>query len=452
MKPPKAVSLFSSAGIGELGLERNKIEVIAANEIVAKRCNLYRENHRNVHLFEGDVWKLKEEIVQFVTERLGQEGVFLVYATPPCQGMSTNGVGKLKAEIKAGNRPLEDARNRLIIPAMDIICSLRPQWVLLENVPRMKDVIIRTDDGQSRILDYVSKRLGRDYVGKGEVLSCSDYGIPQIRKRLITVFTRNENGKCYFDSNNGTFFPDHEKTRARTPTLRNAIGSFPPLDAVAGKESCPSFNPLHYVPIMNPEKYWWVSNIKEGDTAYNNQCVNPSCMFQGNKLHVDKLQDGHWQSNKNTPIYCQKCGHLLPRPTIIDPKTKERRLISGFHSAYRRMVWDEPARTLTQNFIYEASDNKIHPNQNRVLSVYEALVIQTIADYDYRWARVGKRMPLAFIAEIIGESVPPKLIDFIAQKIIRITEGRFGTVQTKLLEKEFSKVQKLDWANTQSST
>jgi DNA (cytosine-5)-methyltransferase 1 len=279
-------------------------------------------------------------------------------------------------------------------------------------------------------LDYISKRLGDDYSGSGEVLTCSDYGIPQIRKRLITLFTKNENGKQYFNSNGGTFFPKHEKTRP--PTLRDVIGSFPPLDSIAGKESCPSFHPTHYVAIMKPEKYWWVSNTKEGDSAYNNQCVNPDCMFQYNELHVDTFQNDRWQSNKDTPIYCKKCGHLLPRPTIIDPKTKERRLISGFHSAYRRMKWDEPSRTLTQNLFYEASDNKIHPDQNRVLSVYEALVIQTIVDYDYHWALNGRPVPTSLIAEVIGESVPPKLIDFIAKKVINITEGRLRPMQRKL--------------------
>ncbi|MBA7501606.1 hypothetical protein ES706_00179 [subsurface metagenome] len=421
MQSPKAVSLFSSAGIGELGLIRNGIDVIAANEILTNRCNLYRDNYPRPYMFEGDIWELKEDIVRFVTDLVGQDEVFLVYATPPCQGMSSNGRGKLKAEIKVGNRPKEDVRNRLIIPAMDVICSLRPQWVLFENVPLMKDMVIRTDDGHIKILDYISKRLGDDYSGRGEVLTCSDYGIPQIRKRLITLFTRNENGKQYFNSNGGTFFPKHE--RIRPPTLRDVIGSFPPLDSIAGKESCPSFHPMHYVAIMKPEKYWWVSNTKEGDSAYNNQCVNPDCTFQYNELHVDTFQNGRWQSNKDTPIYCRKCGHLLPRPTIIDPKTKERRLISGFHSAYRRMKWDEPSRTLTQNLFYEASDNKIHPDQNRVLSVYEALVIQTIVDYNYNWALNGRPVPTSLIAEVIGESVPPKLIDFIAKKVISITEA-----------------------------
>ncbi len=412
---------------------KHGIKVIAANEILADRCRLYRKNHPMTRMFEGDIWEVKDSILQFVNEITGSDGVFLVYATPPCQGMSSNGVGRLKAEVKAENRAVEDARNRLIIPAMDVICKLRPKWVLLENVPLMKYTMISTDDGFCNILDFISRRLGDEYVGAGEVLACSDYGIPQIRKRLISLFCRTEKGKQYFESNRGTFFPTDE--RARVLTLRDAIGTFPPLDSVDGKASRFDFHPLHFVPIMKPEKHLWVSKTKEGDSAYNNQCFNPQCLFQHNALHTDTFLNGRWQSSKSTPIYCQKCGQLLPRPTIVDRGTGQRRLIRGFHSAYRRMNWDEPSRTLTQNLFYEASDNKIHPSQDRVLSVYEALVIQTIANYDYQWSLEGKIVPLTLIAQVIGESVPPKLIDFIAKKISKIESGAFSAVQTRFSEK-----------------
>ena len=86
------------------------------------------------------------------------------------------------------------------------------------------------------------------------------------------------------------------------------------------------------------------------------------------------------------------------------------------------MKWDEPATTLTQNFIYEASDNKIHPEQNRVLSIYEALVIQTISDYEYAFEIGGKMISNAMFAQIIGESVPPKLIDIVVDKMIHIKD------------------------------
>ena len=180
---------------------------------------------------------------------------------------------------------------------------------------------------------------------------------------------------------------------------------------------------------MSPEKYWWVSHTPEGETAFNNQCVNPLCKFEGNYRHMDVVQDGRWQSSKSTPIYCEKCGELLPRPSLLDKKTGERRLIRGFHSSYRRMEWDKPSRALTSNFPFEASDNKIHPSQNRVLSTYEALLIQTIADYPYLWEVGGREASRTLVAHVIGESVPPKLIDFIASKIIRISAGSINCVE-----------------------
>jgi DNA (cytosine-5)-methyltransferase 1 len=80
-------------------------------------------------------------------------------------------------------------------------------------------------------------------------------------------------------------------------------------------------------------------------------------------------------------------------------------------------------KDLTSNFPFEASDNKIHPSQNRVLSTYEALVIQTIAEYPYRWIQDGKEASRTLVAHVIGESVPPRLIDLVVRKIIGITTG-----------------------------
>ena len=84
------------------------------------------------------------------------------------------------------------------------------------------------------------------------------------------------------------------------------------------------------------------------------------------------------------------------------------------------MEWDKPAATLTQNFIFESSDKKVHPDQTRVLSIYEALVLQTIAEYDYTLMLEGKPISKNMCAEIIGESVPPKIIEIICKNILSI--------------------------------
>ena len=85
------------------------------------------------------------------------------------------------------------------------------------------------------------------------------------------------------------------------------------------------------------------------------------------------------------------------------------------------MQWDVPAATLTQNFIFEASDKKVHPSQTRVLSIYEALILQTIAEYNYSLTIEGKYISKNLCAEIIGESVPPKLIELICRHILEIS-------------------------------
>lgn len=145
-------------------------------------------------------------------------------------------------------------------------------------------------------------------------------------------------------------------------------------------------------------------------------------MYQGNPIHGCKRNnEGINQSKKDTPIYCVKCGSLLPRPSV--EKDGSIRLMNGFTSAYKRMSWDEPASTLTQNFQYACSDNKLHPSQNRVLSLQEGLIIQTISNYEYSFEINGRLVKEGLIRDTIGESVPPLIIDKICAHIGDIEEG-----------------------------
>ena len=429
--PLKCLSLFSSAGIGELGIRASGIDIVVANELRPDRCGLYRENHPETALLEGDIWDLRDVLVAQCREQLGGEALYLAYATPPCQGMSTNGAGKLKSEIAAGRRPPIDERNRLVVPAMDVVGQLSPRWVLFENVPGMKDTVIAEGGKPWNVIDYIAARLGSEYEGGSVVINCSDYGVPQLRKRLITVFTRDPRGKEYLRAHEGSILTEADKVPPAS--LWDAIRDLPPLDAVEGRNEDLDFHPLHRVGVMQPEKYWWISHTPEGDTAFNNQCVNPECLFQGNPRHIDEVHEGRAVASKSTPIYCSQCGQLLPRPTIVDRKTGERRLIRGFHSAYRRMDRSKPARAITINFPFEASDNKVHPTQNRVLSTYEALVVQTIADYKYDWEIDGEPVQRGLIAQAIGESVPPLLTELITGKMLAVSSGEiFTQVQLEL--------------------
>ncbi len=419
-----AISLFSSSGIGDLGLHANGVKTVIANEIIPERARLFQKNNPDTKVFTADIWECKDQIIEYYREKFSDD-LFLILATPPCQGMSSNGMGKMLSDYRKGLRPEFDERNRLILPTLDIIVALRPQWVIFENVPGMQNTLIYNgNDELVNIIDYIFQRLGSEYVGKAEVIDVADYGVPQNRKRLITILSRKPSAKAHFEKYH-TFLPNPthgaEGNLFVEPwvTVRDAIGKIPPIDGRKGKNKDTQFHPLHKVPTLDDKKYFWVENTPEGETAFNNQCVNPSCRYQGNRRHGATRQNGINQANIGTPLYCERCGSLLPRP-YVEAKDGSLRLMKGFVSAYKRMRWDEPASTLTQNFQYACSDNKLHPSQNRVLSLYEALVLQSIADYPFSFEVDGKYVSDGLIRDTIGESVPPRVTDAIVKNIITI--------------------------------
>lgn len=418
-----AISLFSSSGIGDLGLHINNINTVVACELLEERMNLFKANNPNSKCFCGDIWKLENKIVEYYNANFN-EPPFMILATPPCQGMSPNGMGKMLSDYRKGLRPKYDERNRLIIPAIHIIKKLRPQWIIFENVANMGNTLIFDEnDNLINIIDYVKRELGEEYVGGPNVIDCADYGVAEHRIRLLTVFSRSDKGKMYLNDHD-SFMPapicsQHgDLVTQPWKTIKNAIGELPPLRAEKG-QNIDSNNPLHKVPLLDEKKLWWLDNTPEGNTAFNNQCVNPKCRYQYNKLHGSKHnEDGINKFNEDTPLYCEKCGELLPRPYV--EKGGIKRIMKGFVSAYKRMSWDEPASALTQNFQYACSDNKVHPSQTRVLSLWEGLVIQTIADYPYSFEINGKIVKDSLIRDTIGESVPPKVIDLICKNILKI--------------------------------
>ena len=165
-----------------------------------------------------------------------------------------------------------------------------------------------------------------------------------------------------------------------------------------------------------------MSNTPYGASAFDNQCVNKKCRSKDNLRHGTSSQSGINQSNQDTPIYCVDCNSLLPRPSVQE--NGQLRVMKGFTSAYKRMRGDLPSSALTRNLSYVSSDQKIHPTQNRVLSLLEAMMLHTITDFEWKWELPnGKIVSDKLIRETIGESIPPKglqvIIDFALDNLIR---------------------------------
>ena len=426
----KGISLFSSGGIGDLAFKANKIDIVVANELLEMRSRLHKRNFPHTKIIIGDIWKKKEEIIRVTREALNGETLDFVFATPPCQGMSKNGQGKLLQGIREGKKTAIDSRNRLIIPTVEIILALKPRIVFLENVPEMLCTIINDEtDTFVNIIDYIKKSLEPEYIGKAEVINFADYGVPQRRQRLITVFTKDDSLNKYFNTVK-TFMPpkthsiDGRYGLKKWVTLRDKISGLPPLDG-KNKESANSGILYHRVPVLDPKKYIWISHTPPEKSAFDNQCINPNCLYQSNRRHGAKQNEhGINKFNTDTPLYCQNCGALLPRPYTIN-KDGSLRIMSGYTSAYKRMSWDLPASTLTTNLSYPSSDHKIHPEQNRVLSLYEAFILHTLDKFEFTW-EIEENTPAndTLITEVIGESVPPFGIYLLVKHLIDYSKKR----------------------------
>jgi DNA (cytosine-5)-methyltransferase 1 len=418
-----AVSLFASGGIGDLALHAAGVRTLVANELLEDRARLYERNNPETDMVCGDINEVKDEVIQRAQRALDGRTLDFLFATPPCQGMSKNGRGKLLQGIRSGSKPELDVRNQLMLAVLEVASVLRPLVIVTENVPEMERTIIRAKNGEYLpILEVMRNELEPlGYLGSAQVVEFADYGVPQRRQRLITVFSRAP--ALNSAVSNGSWLP--RKTHARTPslleqpwvTVQDVISHLPTLDA-SSKALASSSIPMHSVPTLDAAKYFWVSNTPPGQGAFDNQCVNPACLFDGNPAHSNvRGEEGINRSSKQTPLHCQSCGELLPRPWVL--KDGVHRIMSGFTSAYKRMRGDLPASALTRNLSYACSDQKLHPTQHRVLSLAEACILHTISQYDYVWERSdGRKVPDKLIRDVIGESIPPAGLQVIFQELI----------------------------------
>jgi len=426
------VSLFTGAGIGDVGFSASGVEFLATCEVDRSRSALAALNFPGARHFAEDIWHIGDDLVSCVLAELRkrQAELFLVSCTAPCQGMSKNGQGKLLSLIRKGDRPKLDPRNRLILPALNIMKRLHPIWAVFENVVEMRNTIIEDSTGRLRpILGIIEETLAPEYVGKAYSVEFADYGIPQRRQRLITVYTRNEIAKRHF-ANGIDFIPTRTHSKKPINGLRQwvsvteALACFPALDS-GSREKATSDIPFHRVPVLDSKKYDWISHTPLGASAFDNQCANPACGFRGNVEHgASHDKDGINRAHTTTPLYCVKCGSLLPRP-YTEKKDGSLRIMSGYTSAYKRMDPSLPAPALTRNLSYPCSDQKVHPEQNRVLSLAEAMTLQTVSDYPYQWGpikiprgngyRECKVAPDALIRLVIGESVPPRFLHLLGE-------------------------------------
>lgn len=129
--------------------------------------------------------------------------------------MSKNGRGKLLNGIREGKKSEIDERNLLIISTIEIFIASDADTLIMENVPEMGKTYIPHPYKHGElinILDFIQESLGRNFLRCIRIIEFADYGVPQCRQRLISIFTKNEKLKSYLQFS-GNLFPPPTHTK-----------------------------------------------------------------------------------------------------------------------------------------------------------------------------------------------------------------------------------------------
>jgi len=352
-KEIRAMSLFAGGGIGETYLEDIGVKTLIANELLEKRAEIHRFRFPNCEVITGDIKENKETLINKAKEL----DINLLIATPPCQGMSS--VGKRDYE--------NDVRNYLIFDVLDIIDRCNFDYVLIENVPKFLGMkYMNKDNKLTLIADLFKERYADRYEIAADVYNAADYGVPQTRKRTIIRLWKK-----------GLTWDEPEKVEHQV-TLREAIGDLPSLES--GESS----------------------NIK-WHTAPKHPSHHVLCM-------------------KHTPT-----GMSAHKNPVYYPKNPDGTRIKTFKDCFKRMEWDKPANTRTMNNKGLSSSNNGHPGRPyidketgetlysdaRALTLLELFIVSSLPrDISFPDGTTDK-----VIRDIVGEGVPPKMMEAFIKKI-----------------------------------
>lgn len=166
---PKAIDLFCGCGGLTLGLKQAGFSVVGAVEIDSLAAETYRENHKEVLIWETDIRKLD---TQEVKSELGlRKGwLDLLAGCPPCQGFSS-------MRTLNGSKDIKDEKNDLVFEFMRFVRALAPKTIMIENVPAL------AQDDRIKIICTELEDLG--YYWSIRIINAADYGVPQRRQRML---------------------------------------------------------------------------------------------------------------------------------------------------------------------------------------------------------------------------------------------------------------------------
>ncbi len=342
VKKHTVLDLFCGCGGMSLGFEMAGFDVELAIDNWEDALVTYRKNHKRVKTVNGDLSTLKPEDVEL---KYNINNIDVIIGGPPCQGFSV-----------AGKRIINDDRNKLYKSFVRFVEHFRPKAFVMENVPNILSI------GDGVIKDTILKdftRLG--YSVCCSVLTASDYGTPQNRRRAVFVGQKEE-----------LSFTFPERSIKEPVTTEEAISDLPEGSLDDGSDY-PS------IPRSDYQRM-----IRRGATKlYNHQIT----------IHTAETQ---------------RIIAMVPDGGNYKCLPKEMWNLRKVHIAWTRMNSKKPCFTIDTGHRHH-----FHYKFNRIPTVRESARIQSFPD---NFIFVGSRTSQN---RQVGNAVPPLMAKAIAEQLMK---------------------------------
>lgn len=328
-----AIDLF--CGIGGLthGLSKGGIDVKVGIDI-DPYCKYPYETNNNSKFIFGDINNLSGKDLQNIYPKLGFK---MLAGCAPCQPFSSYS--------RSGRNKQHHNQWPLVLKFGELVSSLKPDFVTMENVPQLAEHDV--------FADFINSL--KDYQVTWSIVDCTQFNIPQTRKRLVLLASR---------------FKNHElclrPSRVVPPTVLDAIGSLPKINAGDKNHD----DPLHISPALSE------INLKRIKAS---------------------IPGGSWRD----------------WPEQIRAECHKRPSGSTYPSVYGRMEWNKPSPTITTQSFGYGNGRFGHPEQDRAITLREAAILQTFPK-DYAIIKDGQKVVFNKVGRLLGNAVPVNLGEAIA--------------------------------------
>jgi len=468
MKRYKVLDLFAGGGgfsAGFLMASYNKcsFEIIRAVDSDEDACRTLAVHLGEERVIKGDI--TQEDIKRRIIEEAKDADVII--GGPPCQtfslaGPARSGSKEIREKLK------NDSRNILYRHFVDIVKSVKPHFVVFENVEGIvsKNLeVCKLTKKHKKAINLICDEL--ELAGytlnlqefpdrRFRILNSVDYGVPQQRRRVIIIANRY-----------GLLNPFPEKmyngNGKSCKTLRDAIGHLPvvlPEVNLKGVATLKNINVIierlaesigtfvNFINCLSTE-YAGRKEISSQqfkllkaylNSEYINIKNNKNAGFNELIKFLEKYNIAVRDLNKKTESISQvryhRCRSHNFRDIIIFCKMKPGTDSSQFTSinsefydrlldrlypygrtkhkdTYKKHSWDKPANTILSHLERDGL-RFIHPDQPRTFTPYEAALIQSFPpDYHFEGSTGSQYRQ-------IGNAVPPLLAKSIGECILRV--------------------------------